>query len=313
MTKDEAIKRFESFRGIDPFPEIQPALLNSADVESYIKTIGMVYPYDESKLSGVTLGLCVGDVAVYWDKKNKRVIKNVKEEGEFKLRSNSIAFLQIAEELRLPAYIIVRFNLRVTNTYRGLLLGTGPIVDPGFEGQINIPIHNLTNNDYVFAHGEQLIEMEFTKISPNEIWKNTVTDNPPERNGTYKAWKPKFDKVKPPDRDILHYLRKANQGGSIQSSLPPLVESTQQAVDKVEKITDKVDTSLSRINVGLLFSFAALLTAIIAVVSIFRADIKEFRELKVDQRIRELEAQASQLHTRIDSLVSAQRDSLGQD
>lgn len=30
--------------------------------------------------------------------------------------------------------MVLRFNLSVSNAYKGVLLGTGPIVDPGFEG-----------------------------------------------------------------------------------------------------------------------------------------------------------------------------------
>lgn len=290
MDREAAIAKYKTYRSLDPFPEIEAALLNSADVHDYILAVGMVFPYEEAQLNGVTLSLRVGDVAVYWDEKDQKIRKDIKTDKEFRLKSNSIAFIQILEELRLPAYIIVRFNLRVTITYRGLLLGTGPIVDPGFDGKINIPIHNLTSNDYVFAHGEPLIEMEFTKISANSQWHQTVPDalfQP--RNGKYKNWKPNFDKLATEKREIDYYLRRANQGNSIQSSLSPILNKAERSLERVEKVSEKVDTSLSRFNVGLLFSFAALLTAIIAIVNIFRGDIKELKELKIDQRMRTIE------------------------
>jgi deoxycytidine triphosphate deaminase len=311
MTRDEAIEKYKMYNSLDPFPDILPAFLNYSDAHNYIQTVGMVWPYDRKKqLNGVTLSLSIGDSAVYWNEKNEKILKDIKKDGEFVLKSNSIAFIQILEELRLPAYIIVRFNLRVTNTYRGLLLGTGPIVDPGFDGKINIPIHNLTNNDYVFAHGEPLIEMEFTKISPHSLWRKEIhEDKKEQRYEGYEGWTPKFDKVKPSDRDVFYYLRRANQGRSIQSSLPPLVHNTTTAVQKVEKVSDKVDTSLTRINVGLLFSFAALLTAIAAIVNIFRSDIREIKDLKTDKRVEVLEK--SNLIQKINDLESLHKqDSL---
>ena len=49
-------------------------------------------------------------------------------------------------------------------------MGTGPLVDPGFEGKLLIPLHSLTADDYEIEAGEGLIWVEFTKLSPNERW-----------------------------------------------------------------------------------------------------------------------------------------------
>jgi deoxycytidine triphosphate deaminase len=309
MTREEAILKYEKYRGLDPFPEVHPALLNSADVFDYIKTIGMIWPYDDGQLNGVTLSLRVGDVAVYWDEKNEKVKKDIKADKEFRLKSNSIAFIQILEELRLPAYIIVRFNLRVTITYRGLLLGTGPIVDPGFVGKINIPVHNLTNNDYVFAYGEPLIEMEFTKISPNEEWNKKIAPESKESKvGVYKKWKPKFDNLDTDKRDIDYYLRRANQGNRIQSSLPPLVK-------KVDKSVKSVKNHLRGYNIFLIFSFVGLLAVIAQMINIFKGDIREIRNQNLEQRINDLQSHYGRdtviLKQQVKSLLDqVQRDSI---
>jgi len=58
---------------------------------------------------------------------------------------NSLVYIRLRETLRLPFYIIGRHNLKIDYVYQGLLLGTGPQVDPGYIGQIYIPLHNLTN------------------------------------------------------------------------------------------------------------------------------------------------------------------------
>jgi hypothetical protein len=49
----------------------------------------------------------------------------------------------------------------------GPLLGTGPLVDPGFRGKLLIPMHNLTASDYELATKEALIWIEFTKTTYN--------------------------------------------------------------------------------------------------------------------------------------------------
>ena len=69
------------------------------------------------------------------------------------------------EKLLLPEYIAVRFNLHIRHVHKGILLGTGPLVDPGFFGNLLIPLHNLTDNNYKLIGGEGFIWVEFTKVS----------------------------------------------------------------------------------------------------------------------------------------------------
>src|SRR5438034_7960116 len=47
---EKALNAFERFRGRDPFPEIAPALLNSADISDYAAATGMLCPFLPKKL-----------------------------------------------------------------------------------------------------------------------------------------------------------------------------------------------------------------------------------------------------------------------
>ena len=48
----EAAKRYKIWKGTDPYPQIETALLNSADIKAYVKKTGMIYPFDEKELQG---------------------------------------------------------------------------------------------------------------------------------------------------------------------------------------------------------------------------------------------------------------------
>ncbi len=141
------------------------------------------------------------------------------------LERNSIVYLTLAPEFRLPDYIAARFNLKIRDIYRGLLVGTGPLVDPGFTGRLSIPIHNLTSNRYQIVGGEPLVWMEFTKLSRNGRW---------DRRYTRPAGAPATEYVPFPAeklgrRDIHDYVRHANSGHPIRSSIPDLVGRAQQS------------------------------------------------------------------------------------
>ncbi|NBB81755.1 MAG: hypothetical protein GVY36_20345 [Verrucomicrobia bacterium] len=88
------------------------------------------------------------------------------KDERLRVRRNSIVYVTTDETFLLPHYLAVRFNLHITLVHCGFLLGTGPLVDPGFCGQLLIPLHNLTNNDYEIKRGEEIIWVEFTKTSP---------------------------------------------------------------------------------------------------------------------------------------------------
>jgi deoxycytidine triphosphate deaminase len=91
-------------------------------------------------------------------------VANVGESG-IVLEANSITFVETDVEFRLPQYIAMRFNLHIKLVHRGLLLCTGPIVDPGFRGRLLIPLHNLTSQPLTIKQGEKIVWIEFTKTS----------------------------------------------------------------------------------------------------------------------------------------------------
>ncbi len=214
---EEAAKRFEKTKERDPFPSIPPALLNSADIHDYIETTGMLYPYDPANLKSSSFEVEIGDKAFYWNEKGRKHTVSLDPDKEVKLPPNSLVFFKTLQYFRLPPYMAIRFNLRISNVHKGLLLGTGPLVDPGFEGHLYIPLHNLTANPYAFKGGENFIWVEFTKISPTPNWdgeRDLV-----RRTGTYQPFPESKKRLK-----SFYYFQKANEGNPIRNATPAAVQ-----------------------------------------------------------------------------------------
>lgn len=171
---------------------------------------------------------------IYWDKRGvKQVKKVVNEEDFFCLEPNSIAFVTLEPRFQIPNYLALRFNLKIKHVYKGLLLGTGPLVDPGFEGKLSIPLHNLTANTYTFKAGEGLIQMEFTKLSSREEWRKENLDRKFCVDGFYTP------NSIVGDRDVGQYINKAihssDRKDSIQSSIPQVMLDSQKKVAEAEQ------------------------------------------------------------------------------
>lgn len=251
---EEAQSRFEVSKSRDPFPEIVPALLNSADIYDYVTATGMISPFYTKNLKSASYEIGVLGTVVYWDKDGKENSLNLRKEEKFTLRRNSIAFVTPESKFRLPDYMALRFNLRITHVHRGILLGTGPLVDPGFEGKLLIPLHNLTTNDYEIKGGDPLIWVEFTKLSPNKRWDGGKSHESSERSGRYKPF--------PDDKKNLaatYYLSKASPHRPIRSSIPDALESARQSAKEAR---EKADLIAKRVTWGGIASIIGLVVAI---------------------------------------------------
>lgn len=267
---DEAEIRFQRHRSSDPFIDIPPALLNSADIFDYVRTTGMVHPFDHSGASLKSASYEVPFLGeVFWWEDSKRQQETIGNGTRYKLKKNSIAFVWLHTVFRLPDYIALRFNFRITHVHRGLLLGTGPLVDPGFIGRILVPLHNLTSEDYILIGGHGLIWVEFTKVSPNSRWDTSSTR--PSTN--FRAF-PDDKKNKEPH----YYFEKASGGHPIQSSIPGEVQqakadaeaaknSAREARDYVARMRRWIYIGGAATAVSLVAAFAAVVISAISLVS----------------------------------------------
>ena len=262
ISDEEAKTLFEQAKSRDPLPFIPPALLNSSDIHEYATRTGMIAPYHEDYLKSSSYEVQLGNEVIYWNENNKKVHLELGEGETVTLKPNSLIFFKTKQIFRLPDYIAVRFNLRITNVHRGLLLGTGPLVDPGFEGHILIPIHNLTTNSYSFKAGESLIWVEFTKVSPNSRWQDFESDE-------YKDF---IDFKKFPDKkkyiDPAKYLSKAAPHSPIKNAVPEAVAAAQRDAKSAKQRVKRIQwIGIVSIFIALAGAYYGLISPILSMVA----------------------------------------------
>lgn len=270
--------KYAQYREKDPFPEIGDALLNSVDIVKYCAATGMIEPFDIKEVSGVTYTCHFSGKYYYWDGTSDNLVRKTEaDDPELILRPNSIAYLEIDEMFRVPDYLIIRYNLQVTHVYKGLLLGTGPIVDPGFVGHLYIPLHNLTSNEYQIKKGTPLITLEFTKIGRN---KGTGPDNAWPRAAKnsldFTALRHQPRRITP-ERKFNYYLHNALFGNelfkttkdnlSVGSSIPEKIRSAQASAQAAEKSATRTEKSFKRaknflFGIGLVGIFSFLIAIV---------------------------------------------------
>jgi deoxycytidine triphosphate deaminase len=156
---------------------IPPGMLSSPQIAYCIDKFKIIENADMSCLDSATYHMRIGGETLTWkDGIKEEYILGEKEDrsrnilNKITLRPNSLTFVTTIEKFNLPKDIIARFNLKSKLIHQGLLLGTGPIVDPELKAHLLIPLHNFSNNDIELKWGSKIISVEFTKTM-NPDWK----------------------------------------------------------------------------------------------------------------------------------------------
>ena len=284
---DQAVENYEQWKKRDPYPRIEAALLNSADILAYVKKTSMLTPFDPSKLKGASYDVPIEGRVIYWDGTGEKRIKELINAGDyFDLSPNSIAFVTLQPYFRIPYYLALRFNLKITHIYKGLLLGTGPLVDPGFCGRLSIPLHNLTGNTYRFFMGDELITMEFTKMSRNEMWRIDEVD-------VGHSEKYLENNIKS-DRKVDDYVAKAlekDRLAKVISSIPDTMLETKKAItdaqNTIKEMKEAAENAKRWSNVINIAGLVGIATVVLSAVTLtYKANerydllIKEYESMK---------------------------------
>lgn len=311
----DAGQRAKYWENVDPLPDIAPALLNSADISDYVRMTGMIYPFHSEDLSGATYTVRLGGICTYFDEFENGKIKQrafcvgkdssdlphaednrkkYKIKNKLILKPNSITFLTLEPVLQVPQYMVLRFNLKIPHVYKGLLLGTGPIIDPGFKGRLSIPLHNLTSNEYVFSYGDEIISIEVTKMSPIHQYKVT----PQMRLGKYIV------REIPNHRQVDQYLQRALEKTNSNSVVSSITSTTNDAKKQAKQAMRAVRTLY---KVGFISLIGLVIAIVTAVINLLLPSYQLMQSVVDNQtsyelRIDNLEKQISQLEKELATL-----------
>ena len=222
-------------------------MLASPHIQYLIDKYEIIGGYIEKHLEAASYNMRIGGPVLTWyggDRleftlgetidANKNICNSVD------LKPNSLTFVTTIERFQLPRDIIARFNLKSKWVHHGLLLGTGPIVDPQLHGHLLIPVHNFSNQTVTMAYGDEFISVEFTKILDPD--PNTLLFN--NKRYYYKDnehWNLDYDKYK--DRIINRTVE-----SSVQSQFLESEKVLRQSKDTTERTRRDVEDTIKSVK-----------------------------------------------------------------
>ena len=210
-----------------------------------------------------TYEMRLGKKAIRWDNKEKKEF-NVESDGHIVLEPNSVTFVTTIERFNLPHDIVARFNLKSKMVHRGLLLGTGPIVDPGFQSRILIPIHNFSNQPVRISYGDRFISVEFTKCC--DPYKTYQIDS---------SQKTQTHVLPKKEEDVSVFIKNTFLTGS---SIRDAINEYQRQQKKSEKIVERAKNIFTIAVVAMLVGIFTLLLNTFNTINTSTKRINEFKE-----------------------------------
>ena len=251
---------------IDPDPDSMGLLLSDR-IKFYVEKVNLVRPFDEESLRPASYTLHAGKDYLLNLKEGMKE-GNLEEDKVVEIPPNGLIYIRFLEEINLPFYMIARFNLRVKQVYRGLLLGTGPQVDPGFRGHLNCPIHNFTDEPKRIKFRDPIATIDFEKTTTfgqtyfsdkSEDQKKALLFGEMRKSSGSIAGLNNFPCKTfeiMNDRPLRDYLP---GGESVRSSVYELHEQVQQFGQDIKSYENRLSKKLN-------FSIAGVVSVLVAIV-----------------------------------------------
>lgn len=192
-------------------------------------------------------------------------------EPDLVIRKNAVVFVSMQQVLCLPHYIVARFNLTIDLVYCGLLLGTGPQVDPGYQGALSCPLHNISSEEITIRLGDPIAKMDFVKTVPRDdgvreelrkihnehqlaLWLKS--ERAPDNVRLFKEGNP--DWVEP----VFGYLK----GRKPRSSVQQLSADIRQTRDEVDEQIKESRSTIEKLRNQNLLALVAVVAGIAALI-----------------------------------------------
>src|SRR5882724_11985172 len=85
VSDEDADKKYEEFKNVDPFTNIPCALLNSADIINYVEKVALINPFcvSEESLKPASCSIRIEGKYIYWESKEKMVAGSLDKEDDF--------------------------------------------------------------------------------------------------------------------------------------------------------------------------------------------------------------------------------------
>lgn len=138
-------------------------MLGDRDIEAEIEAGSLkIEPFDQDSLEPASYDLRVGDKAFVSDAEE---IADVSSKGLVTIDPGEFAVVQTLERVEFSAQLAGQIGLTSTLAGQGLVLLSGPQIDPGFRGVLIVRVTNLAPSRITLVHRDSILTVQIFKLS----------------------------------------------------------------------------------------------------------------------------------------------------
>ena len=130
-------------------------------IKDYIGQINLIEKADDKNIEPASYDLRLGS-QYYLRGKYKYLTK---ENPDLVIPAHEVVVISSYEELKMPLFLIGRWNIRIGLVYRGILLVSGPQVDPGFRGKLFCTLYNLSTQEIRLKYKDHVATIDFIRTA----------------------------------------------------------------------------------------------------------------------------------------------------
>lgn len=212
------------------------AVLIDAVVRSMVESGYLISndTFDNSSLESCSYDVRVGRWGVVGGSGQER---DLTTEG-LDLPPGGYAGLVSWENFKLPLDVFARLGAKRSYSYDGIILLTGTLVDPGYEGHLLFGVYNASQKKYVLRRGAKICSIVFERL-PNHV-EQKVQLNPDLLQGRI----PDSYINKMANMEVLPWMQISERVKEIEkmtSDILDLKQRYQDVLDPIRELTQNVD------------------------------------------------------------------------
>lgn len=170
------------------------SVLSDEAIKQLVASNNMIVPFEILSLQGASYDMRLGELIVA-----AGVPKHIsRQHGGHTLAPGDFVVVTTLESLRLPINIIGHNGIMSSWARRGLVSLFSPQIDPGFEGQLEVPIFNAGDDDVILLPGDEIFTIEFVAMAKSASfgWADRHgVKNPPTQPLPPKVVRPNLSSI----------------------------------------------------------------------------------------------------------------------
>lgn len=135
-------------------------ILLAANIRNLVRSHGLIAPFDEANLANTTYDLTAGAKAVV----TGGVEHTIRSDSTLKLGAGEYAGIISREKICIPSNILVHLGPKKRLAYEGIILLSGSVVHPGYEGHCLFVLFNSSGSKRVISLGRKICTAVFYQL-----------------------------------------------------------------------------------------------------------------------------------------------------